>query len=256
MSNDLKKYYKTYLSHVESQQVNLHTYEAMIDKEVFNLYEIDGDDLDQILREQGTPAGYFPVVEGFELIPNDMLPESKEYIKNLPRKKLTPAELNEIGENLIELYEKGRTIEEIAVELEINPVSVAAMRAELDVINPKDLKHEVENLLTYFIIEQLKKDQDGIIPLSEDAPEETMERRLVEDFEQMFGEDKVTEILNEMKPILKRDLEGWLSNDCFKKHVSQYKKRPIVWHLCSPDGYFEVLLYYHKLNNQTLIYGL
>ena len=252
MSNNLKKYYTIYLSHIESQQVNLHTYEAMIDKEVFNLYEIDGDDLDQILREQGTPAGYFPVVEGFELIPNDMLPESKEYIKNLPRKKLTPAELNEIGENLIELYEKGRTIEEIAVELEINPVSVAAMRAELDVINPKDLKHEVENLLTYFIIEQLKKDQDGIIPLSEDAPEETMERRLVEDFEQMFGEDKVTEILNEMKPILKRDLEGWLSNDFFKKHVSQYKKRPIVWHLCSPDGYFEVLLYYHKLNNQTL----
>lgn len=58
-----------YLSHIESQKVNLHIYEAMIDKEVFNLYEIDGDGLDQILREQGTPAGYFPMVEGFELIP-------------------------------------------------------------------------------------------------------------------------------------------------------------------------------------------
>ena len=69
MSRILENSYKTYLSHIESQQVNLHIYEAMIDKEVFNLYEIDGDDLDQILREQGTPAGYFPVPEGFELIP-------------------------------------------------------------------------------------------------------------------------------------------------------------------------------------------
>ena len=74
MLNILQKSYKTYLSHVESQQVNLHTYEAMIDKEVFNLYDIDGADLEQILREQGTPAGDFHVIEGFELIPEDMLP--------------------------------------------------------------------------------------------------------------------------------------------------------------------------------------
>jgi len=33
MSNNLEKYYKTYLSHAESQQVNLYTYEAMIDKD-------------------------------------------------------------------------------------------------------------------------------------------------------------------------------------------------------------------------------
>lgn len=248
----MEKSYKTYLSHAESQQVNLHMYEAMIDKEVFNLYEIDGADLEQILREQGTPAGYFPVIEGFELIPEDMLPEAKEYIKNLQRIKLTPEKLNEMGEKLKELYEGGNTIEEIAVEMQINPASVAAMRVELDIINSKDLKHEVENLLTNFIIEQLKKDKDGIIPLYEDAAENTMEHRLVEDIEKMFGEDKVSEILNEMKQILGRDLDGWLSMDFFKKHISQYKKRPIIWHISSPEGYFEVLLYYHKLNNQTL----
>jgi hypothetical protein len=252
MPNILEKSYKTYLSHAESQQVNLHIYEAMIDKEVFTLYEIDGADLEQILREQGTPAGYFSVIEGFELIPDDMLPEAKVYIKSLPRIKLTPEKLNEMGKKLTELYEGGKTIEEIAVELQINPVSVAAMRAELDIINSKDLKHEVENLLTNFIIEQFKKDKDGIIPLYKDAAENTMEHRLVEDIEKMFGEDKVSEILNEMKQILGRDLDGWLSMDFFKKHVSQYKKRPIIWHISSLEGYFEVLLYYNKLNNQTL----
>jgi hypothetical protein len=252
MPNILEKSYKTYLSQAESRQVNLHIYEAMIDKEVFNLYEIDGADLEQILREQGTPAGYFPVVEGFELISEDMLPEAKEYIKSLQRVKLTPEKLNEMGEKLTELYEGGKTIEEIAVQMQINPVSVAAIRAELDIINSKDLKHELENLLTNFILEQLKKDKDGIIPLYKDAAENTMERRLVEDIEKMFGEAKVSEILNELKQILERDLDDWLSMDFFKKHVSQYKKRPIIWHISSPEGYFEVLLYYHKLNNQTL----
>ncbi|MDP3103792.1 MAG: hypothetical protein Q8M95_04200 [Candidatus Methanoperedens sp.] len=248
----MEKSYKTYLSHAESRQVNLHTYEAMIDKEVFNLYEIDGADLEQILREQGIPAGYFPIIEGFELIPDDMLPEAKDYIKSLPRIKLTPEKLNEMGEKLTELYQGGKTIEEIAVQMQINPVSVAAMRIELDIINSKDLKHEVENLLTNFIIEQFKKDKDGIIPLYKDAAENTMEHRLVEDIEKMFGEAKVSEILNEMKLILGREIDDWLSMDFFKKHVSQYKKRPIIWHISSPEGYFEVLLYYHKLNNQTL----
>jgi hypothetical protein len=180
MPDILEKLYKTYLSHAESQQVNLHIYEAMIDKEVFTLYEIDGADCEQILREQGTPAGYFSVIEGFELIPDDMLPEAKEYIKSLQRIKLTPEKLNEIGEKLTELYEGGKTIEEIAIQMQINPVSVAAMRVELDIINSKDVKHEVENLLTNFIIEQPKNDTDGIIPLYKDAAENTMEHRLVE----------------------------------------------------------------------------
>ena len=252
MSKILEKSYKTYLSHIESQQVNLQTYEAMIDHEVFDLYEIDGADLEQILREQGTPAGYHQVVEGFELIPDDMLPEAKEYLQGLPKTKLSPEELNRTGEELKKLYENGKSIEDISVKLKINPISVAAMREALDIINPRDLKHEIENLLTHFILEQLKKDSDGIIPLSNDTPEETMSQRLVDDIEKMFGEDAVSDVLNEMKQVLKRDLDGWLSRDFFKKHVSQYKKRPIIWHLKSPGGYFEVFLYYHKLNNQTL----
>jgi hypothetical protein len=113
-----------------------------------------------------------------------------------------------MGKKLAELYEGGNSIEEIAVQMQINPVSVAAMRVELDLINSKYLKGEVENLLTHFILEQLKNDKDGIIPLYKDATEKTMERRLVEDIEKMFGEAKVSEILNEMKQILEKALKA------------------------------------------------
>lgn len=252
MSNILEQSYKTYLAHIESKQVSLHTYEAMIDREVFDLYEIDGPDLEQIFREQGTPASYFPVVEGFELVPNDILPEAKEYISNLPRVNYPAEKLDKLGSKLVELYESGKSIEEIAVALEINPVSVAAMRSELDIVNPKDLKNEVENLLTNFILEQLKEDKDGIIPLSDEMHEKSMEKRLIDDLEAMFGEDVVGDVLDEMERILGRNLKDWLSKDFFKKHISQYQKRPLVWHISSKKGHFEVFLYYHKLTNQTL----
>lgn len=252
MSNILEKSYKIFLSHAEAQQANLHTYEAMIDKEVFDLYEVKGEDLEQVLNEQGTPAGYFPIVEGFELVPEDMLPEAKEYVSGLSRIKPSPEKLDSLGKKLTELYENGKSIEEISIELEINPVSVVAMREELDLINPKDFKNEIENLLSHFILEELKKDGDGIIPLSKDMPEKIMAERVIGNIEKTFGDNTVAEVLAEMKKNLGKDLEGWLSKDFFKKHISQYKKRPIVWHLKSEGGYFEVFLYYHKLNNQTL----
>jgi hypothetical protein len=250
---NLEDLYKIYLNHIEEEYVKLHTYEAMIDKEIFDLYEIDGEDLEQILREQGTPAGYFPVIEGYELIPEDMLSEGKEYIKNLERKDLSGDELNKLGLRLKELYEKGKSIEDISIAFQINPISVAAMRKELGLINAKDLKHEVENLLTYLILGQLKKDKDGIIPISEATHEEPLIKRLIDDLEELFGDENVDALLTEIKSILDRDLESWLSKEFFKKHISQYKKRPIIWQVKSKGGNFDCLLYYHKLDSQALL---
>lgn len=252
MINFLEKYHRIYLNHIEEEYVKLYTYEAMIDKEIFELYEIDGEDLEQILREQGTPAGYFPVIEGYELIPENILPEGKEYIKTLERKDLSGEELNKIGLRLKELYEKGKNIENISIALEINPVSVAAMRKELDLINVKDLKHEVENLLTCLILEQLKRDKDGIIPISKETHEKPIVKRLIDDLERIFSEEKVDDVLGEMKSILGRDVEGWISKEFFRKHMSQYKKRPIVWHVKSQGNSFECLLHYHKLDHDAL----
>lgn len=249
----VEKSYKIYLNHREEEYVKLHTYEAVIDKEIFELYEIDGEDLEQILREQGTPAGYFPVIKGYELIPEDMLPEAKEYIKNLDRKDLSGGDLNKLGLKLKELYEKGMGIEKISIALQINPVSIAAMRKEQGLLNSKDLKHEVENLLTYLILEQLKKDEDGIIPISEETQEFSLTKRLINDLETIFSEEHVDSVLSEIKNILGKDLTNYLSSEFFKKHISQYKKRPIIWHVKSKGGYFDCLMHYHKLDNQTLL---
>lgn len=57
---------------------------------------------------------------------------------------------------------------------------------------------------------------------------------------------------DEMRDILGKSLEKWLETDFFKKHIKQYKKRPIVWHVQSPDKTFACYVYYHKLDNDAL----
>ena len=245
--------FRVYLAHKESEFVKLHTYEGLIDREIFDLYEIDGDDLKRILDEQGTPAGWYPLVESFELIPSDLLPEAKRALENHEHKAFSGDELNELTLRLQELYEgKGKSIEEIAIALEIHPASVVALRQELDLVNPAELKDEAENFLTHRILESLKADSDGIIPLDETVVETNMLTRLRSALEDTFGTDDAFAIEDEMRDILGKPLEKWLATDFFKKHISQYKKRPIVWHVQSPDKNFACYVYYHKLDNDTL----
>jgi hypothetical protein len=268
-AHTLTALFRVYLDHKETELVKLHTYEGLIDREIFDLYEIDGEDLKQILDEQGTPAGWYPLVETFDLIPDDLLPEAKTALENHERKAFSGDELNELTLRLQELYEeKGKSIEEIAIALEIHPASVVALRQELDLVNPAELKDEVENFLTHRILESLKADSYGIIPLDEisvgptpthpypskggDSQEGNMLTRLRSALEETFGADDAFAIEDEMRDILGKPLEKWLETDFFKKHISQYKKRPIVWHVQSPDKNFACYVYYHKLDNDTL----
>jgi hypothetical protein len=47
-------------------------------------------------------------------------------------------------------------------------------------------------------------------------------------------------------------LAQWLERDFFKRHVSQFKKRPIAWHFTSPKGAFQAIVYYHKFDKDCL----
>jgi len=272
--NKLLDFYKTFLSHKESLLLNLHTYESLIDYEVFKLYEIDGEDLIQILEEQGIPPAWYPILDGYAEIPEDMLPEAKGFLLGgreqmlkdfkiegfIPEKPSLP--LDKLKERFTKLYlgeEKPNVnqatedyVEDIAIDLGINPVSVLALRKEMDLVNPSDYKHEVENFLTYHLIEGLKEDPDGIIPITSIPGHQTALEHLRKRLEMVFGEDKAYDIEQEMHEPLGKPLEKWLERDFFNKHIKQYKKRPIVWQIESSHGTFKVLVYYHRLTSDTL----
>ncbi|GAB4546100.1 MAG: hypothetical protein Kow0063_40330 [Anaerolineae bacterium] len=128
-----------------------------------------------------------------------------------------------------------------------------ALRRKLGLINPADFKHEVENFLTHRIWELCKRDEDGIIPYDAGLGNPALLEQVRGEIEAVFGAGRAVAIETEMDEVLGRGgLARWLGVPFFQKHVRQFKKRPILWQLTSPQRKFRVLVYYHKLDRDTL----
>jgi type I restriction-modification system DNA methylase subunit len=123
----------------------------------------------------------------------------------------------------------------------------------------KDLKESVSDLLSYFVgivfgrwsIDNSKieiKQDTGIIQLNE----QFIEDQIYELFEFFFPENIEEVIEEEIPKILNKELYEWFIKDFFDYHVSKYEKRPIYWHVCSPNKTFNALIYYHALTSDTL----
>lgn len=246
--------HKAHRDRIESLEARVLLNEAAIDQHIFDLYKVTGDDLAQVLFEQGRSSASYPLLSGHDTIACDLIPQARLHFDTLPRMTLTHEDLAALKERLEPLYvEEGQSIEEISAALEINPISVVALRRELDLINPDDLKHEVENLLTHLIWELGKRDEDGIIPYDDGLQNPSLLHQVRGEIEALFGPDRALAIEAEMDTILGRGgLARWLGDPFFRKHVRQFKKRPILWQITSPAKHFRLFLYYHKLDNDTL----
>jgi hypothetical protein len=107
-------------------------------------------------------------------------------------------------------------------------------------------------------------DADGVIPLTANTREHTLEERVRDCLraeEGDLGAQQTEALLHELTG---RTLGEWLRRDFFRRHVSQFKKRPIAWHLASTPAAapgrrrtaaqpaFECLLYYHRTPGDSL----
>jgi hypothetical protein len=106
-------------------------------------------------------------------------------------------------------------------------------------------------------------DADGVIPLTAGTGETPLVGRLrarLRAEEGPLGAQQVEALLQELTG---QDLETWLQKSFFPRHVRQFKRRPIAWHLTSmPRGgrrrrsrrppAFECLLYYHACGSDVL----
>ncbi|NPV28414.1 MAG: BREX-1 system adenine-specific DNA-methyltransferase PglX [Firmicutes bacterium] len=103
--------FERYLGAVSSL---LHTAEGLNELYVMKLYDVFTDNsLQSILAETGTPAGWFPLIAGYDALPElpeglpEIPPEVIEYLKNHERRTLTPEELTDLKRRLRALYEAG-----------------------------------------------------------------------------------------------------------------------------------------------------
>jgi hypothetical protein len=178
-------------------------------------------------------------------------------------------------------------IEELSQKLETHPVSVYWLLRELrmqdGVVCRTELKRFVEDIASVVVLRllghrwpqwtdnssqmPLPDDRDGIIPLSEGANEPTLLARMRVCFAAVFGAASSSAIEREFEEITGRSLAAWLSSEFFKRHISQFKKRPIAWHITSAAGAtskrrgrggaqhapaFSCLVYCHRLDGDLI----
>jgi antitoxin component of RelBE/YafQ-DinJ toxin-antitoxin module len=181
-------------------------------------------------------------------------------------------------------------LEELAQKLKIHPISVywliEEMRREEGLICPPELKRQTEDYFSVKLLrmlghrwpmqDQYEKeegkpfidpkwvDEDGIIPLTPGAGEETLIERFHRSLDEEFTAEQGPSVEIEAGQILgwkpgdewgkqkATTLGRWFEREFFKRHVSQFKKRPIAWHLTSKEGTFQVIVYYHKFNKNRL----
>ncbi len=103
-------------------------------------------------------------------------------------------------------------------------------------------------------------DDDGIIPLLEGTDESTLYARLRDRLAADYGDEQVSSEENAFEDVMGKPLSEWVRKDFFRHHISQFKKRPIAWHLTSArwtsrprqEAAFECLVYYHKTDGNLL----
>jgi len=176
-------------------------------------------------------------------------------------------------------------LEELSVKMQLHPITVywllEELRAEGVLCKPEE-RRLLEDRLSVLVLRLLGHrwpkqieadepvpdwaDQDGIISLIPGTGEATLAEQLrmrlrAEDGE--LGAQQTEALLAEL---MNMSLEEWLRKRFFSRHVSQFKYRPIAWHLVSTPlnqgkrkrggaqrgPAFECFLYYHACTGDAL----
>ena len=181
-------------------------------------------------------------------------------------------------------------LEELSQKLEIHPISVywllEELRREEGLVCPPELKRQTEDYFSVKLLRMLGHrwpmqdqyeqeqghpfldprwlDDDGIIPLTPGTGEVVLADRFARFLDAEFGEARGHAVEVEAGQILgwkpgdewgkqkPTTLARWFEREFFRRHVSQFKRRPIAWHLTSPHGAFQAIVYYHKFDKNRL----
>jgi hypothetical protein len=146
------------------------------------------------------------------------------------------------------------------------------MRRDEGLVCPPEMKRQLEDYASVTLLRELGfrwPEQDayeakhgpildpalvvaeGILPLVDCGTGTTAAQQLRLRLERDFGEEGAAESEGEFRKWAGRPLEDWLRRDFFKRHIQQFKQRPIAWHFVSPGKTFEAFVLYHKLCDES-----
>lgn len=171
----------------------LHALEGLNERVVIDAHQLDRDDVQAVLDETGTPAGWQPLMVGYDALPNGGVaipPSLADFMATLERRELTAAQLSSLKSRLRGLYEAGpgkrgdvesrsdpdeetadeipgsripipveTFLEELSQKLEVHPISVYWLLKELlgrdGTVSRPIVKHELEEYVSVRVLQLL-----------------------------------------------------------------------------------------------------
>ncbi|WP_435551731.1 BREX-5 system adenine-specific DNA-methyltransferase PglX [Natrinema sp. CGMCC1.2065] len=128
---------------------------------------------------------------------------------------------------------------------------------------PDNVDEQVKDLVNHFAMEAVREESDGIIPLEGTDEQADMLDRIVERFEDAYGEyaeDRLVEVDDILGAESAADeaypnLRSFIEDDLFAYHVDKMENTPIVWKLSTArlladvkDEGFACFVDYHQIN--------
>lgn len=236
--------------------------ESIINKIVFDVYELSEHDKQMVLDKEGVPVGDLPVSHEAKVAYQQWLMQESKFKPN--------SEVLEHLENLEErddltrvtdfetLYQNNNEWEEFCIKHNLNPVEVWWQFKNANVLPPQRTQVLAFELLTDVIRSLLAKDDDGVIPLTTHAGETNLAPRIeAEMVERGYNAAQIAQVFSLLGG---GGLDRYLSETFFKQlsdHLNLFMylpKTPFIWHITSgPHRALELFVSIYRWNRDTLI---
>ena len=233
--------------------------EAIINRIIYDVYALSNEDINLVNLKQGVDVSTYPVseygrvffIERFDKMIDET---SLFFIENLPTCSV-PDHLDLI----LSSAAKGTDISEMSKKLSINPIDVIWI---LEEASSTDLsKGVIQTFACEFLVDIVRdcliEDEDGIIPLVQNAGDKVLIDRI---YEQFIKKGYSTAQYSSFDLALDRPIGEYLNKNLFLNLTerlnlfSYLPKTPFIWHLTSgPEQGFDCYIIIYKWSRDKLL---
>ena len=234
--------------------------ESIINKTVFEVYELSEHDKQMVLDKEGIPVGDLPVSHEAKVAYKQWLMSESEFkptsdvlehLENLEERDDLP-KITDFDT----LYQNNNEWEEFCIKRNVNPVEAWWQFKNANVLPPQRTQVLAFELLTDVIRTVLAKDDDGIIPLGDRLGEERLAIRIEKEMmERGYSAAQFSQVCQ----LLGCGLEKYLQERFFQQlsdHLNLFMylpKTPFIWHLSSgPHHAIELYVSIYKWSRDAL----
>ena len=255
---------KSYYSFENHNLTQVLLNEAIINENIFEVYELTPEDKAMVLAKEGESIGALPVLpearaaylSETEATAEFPLDNIFTFIESLPTMTMSGQESADLTAKFETLYQSNNDLEEFCIKNQINPINVWYLFKKSGVLPQQRAKTIAMEFLADLIREILNEDDDGIVPLVRNTGEEI----LIDRIEKKFEEKGLTSAQFAAFPtILGKEINDYINNNFFadlSDHLNLFMylpKTPFIWHITSgPRQGFDAFIIIYKWSRDKL----